>query len=91
MNLTHTIIIWSLVIGVILLLFVASWRYFWATSNDTYRSYVRKCSNCARFKSIHSIYNGYCTLWERNVLKQSVCKHYIPKNTWVKWLEKSGF
>ncbi|RMF09552.1 MAG: hypothetical protein D6762_03375 [Candidatus Neomarinimicrobiota bacterium] len=83
--------VWAFVIMVLLFAFYLSWRYFFATTGDVYRSRIRRCSNCDRFKPIGSVHDGYCRIWKRNVIKKEICKHYYPKNLWVHILEKAGF
>ena len=88
---TTKMAIWTAVMFVMLMAFYMSWRFFFATENGVYRSHIRKCSNCSKFKSTNSFFDGYCRVWKREVIKKSVCKHYYPKNEWVKFLEKIGF
>jgi hypothetical protein len=91
MTLTKEMIFWAAVMFVMFLAFFLSWRFFFSTEDDTYRSRVRKCANCSKFQSTQSFFDGYCRVWKRKVIKKSICKHYYPNNFWVSFLEKMGF
>jgi len=91
MILTKEMLFWAAVMFIMFMVFFLSWRFFFTTGNGVYRSHVRKCSNCSKFQSTQSFFDGYCRVWKHTVIKKSICKHYYPKNLWVELLEKAGF
>ena len=80
----------ALLILIGLILFILSLRYFFATDNDTYRSRSYRCGKCDKFKKTGSLFEGYCNLWKKEVLKDSTCKHFNPKGLLTRILGKFG-
>lgn len=80
----------AVVIFFVLILFIMSLRYFFATDDDTYRSRSYRCKKCDKFKKTGSLFEGYCNLWKREVLKDSTCKHFSPKDLLTRILGKFG-
>ena len=83
-------ILYAFFILVILLLGIRMLRYFLAMTDDAYRSKVKRCGNCLRFEKTDSPFEGHCTVWDREVLKNSWCEHYYPKNEFIRLLEQVG-
>ncbi len=81
----------AIIVLIILLIFVSSWRYFFTTGNDPYRSRSYRCSNCDKFNRTGSLFEGYCYIWKREVLKDSTCKHFNAKGLIAKLMGKLGF
>lgn len=81
----------AVILFIICLFFIASWRYFFAMENDVYKQRSHRCRYCDKFTGIGSLFEGNCQLDRQKVLKDSTCRHFYPRNVLLRILSRLGF